>query len=327
MLTATAFLVAGVAGGVVAGPAHADGDGQQVFSFADSRIDEASALVVLPGGLFATTNDSGDTGRVFVVDGGGRTVGVTNWERSPRDVEALAPAPDGEVWVGDIGDNAASRPHIQVAEVPVGPTDRTVHPTVYTLVYPDGAHDAETLLCDPSTGRLYVATKGWLGGRLYAAPEHLSTTGENRLTAVGAVMPMATDGVFLPGGHAVLIRGYFGATTYAWPSMDKIASFRLPDQPQGEGVGVRPDGTAYLSSEGLHAQVLRFELPAAALAGPSASGPGASGPGASGSSAPAPVEAHRAGPDASGRQWWPWAVGGVIGLAALGVLVRSLRRR
>lgn len=296
--------------------------GEEAFAFADTQINEASALAALAGGRFATVNDSGDTGRVFVVDARGRTVGTTRWEQSPRDVEALAPAPDGDVWVGDIGDNSASRPHIQVAKVPVGPGERTAHPTVYSLVYPDGAHDAETLLCDPTTGRLYVATKGWLGGTLYAAPTRLVAGQDNLLTAVGAVMPMATDGAFLPGGDEVLIRGYFGATTYTWPAMDKIASFRLPDQPQGEGVGVTPDGTVYLSSEGLHATVLRIRLPAKAVSTGSTSAGSTSGRSTSGGST-----GRTSGASDSRGWWWLWPAGGVVGAAALGVLLRSLRRR
>ena len=301
------------------------------FSFVDQRVDEASALVALPGNLFVTTNDSGDTGRIFTVDDHGTTVGVTQWEESPRDVEALAPAAGsaagsaGMIWVGDIGDNNSDRPHIQVAEVPAGRGDRTVHPTIYTLVYPDGAHNAETLLCDPATGRLYVATKGWMGGTLYAAPAHLDANHDNRLTPVAAVMPMATDGVFLPGGHEVLIRGYFSATTYAWPSMDRIASFPLPGQPQGEGVGVEPDGTIYLSSEGLHAKVLRFELPAKALS------EGVSTGSASVAASPPPTQKVTSRPaegdSSTGRPWWQWGLGGLIGLLVLGVLARALRPR
>lgn len=279
-----------------------------VFSFQDSAIDEASALAVLPGGLFATTNDSGDTGRVFTVDKHGRTVGVTHWEQSPRDVEALALAPGHDrVWVGDIGDNSASRPHIQVAEIPVGRGDRTVHPAVYTLVYPDGAHDAETLLCDPATGRLYVATKGWLGGTVYAAPTRLRPGVDNRLKAVGHVLPIATDGAFLPGGREIVVRGYFSAATYTWPGLDHIATFRLPAQPQGEGIGVAADGIAYLSSEGLHSKVLRFRLPVQAR--------------------PPVAGAASIEDDHTERDWWPWALGGVIAAGAIGVLVRSLRPR
>jgi hypothetical protein len=326
-LAALAALAAGMlAAGVPAAASAGDPGG---FTFADQRIDEASALVALPGGLFATTNDSGDTGRVFTVDAHGRTVGTTQWEQHPRDVEALAPAPDGgNVWVGDIGDNSATRPHVQVAEVPVGTGERSVHPTVYTLVYPDGAHDAETLLCDPQTGRLYVATKNWFGGTLYAAPAHLVAGRDNPLTPIAPVLPMATDGVFLPGGHEVLVRGYFSATTYAWPSMDKIASFPLPRQPQGEGVGVLPDGTVYLSSEGVHSQVLRFELPAKALT-PAGSTASSVSPTASASAATPAAPTHPTPTEAtsSGQPWWPWALGGLAGAVIVAVLLRSLRPR
>ena len=68
-----------------------------------------------------TTNDSGDSGRVFAVDPAtGDTVGTTSWSPAPEDVEALAPAGPGHVWVGDIGDNRRARDSVQVLRVPVG---------------------------------------------------------------------------------------------------------------------------------------------------------------------------------------------------------------
>lgn len=308
------------------GAAAAPADRERVaFSFADPAIDEASALVALPGGLFATTNDSGDTGRVFVVDGSGETVGVTHWGHA-TDVEALAPAPDGKIWVGDIGDNRAARDAVRVAEVPVGRGDRTVTPTVYDLTYPDGAHDAETLLCDPATGRLYVATKEWLGGTLYAAPALLRADRPNRLRAVAPVLPIATDGTFLPDGRHVLIRGYVSATVYTWPAMSQVATFGLPSQPQGEGIGVAEDGTVYASSEGLHSRVIVVPLPArvgAALA----AGPPTSSASPSTSPSAAPAATRPATAEHTERTWWPWALGGLVGLAAIGVLLRSLRPR
>src|SRR6478672_4960379 len=191
--------------GVVATPsAHA---GHEVFSFDDPAIVEASALVV-DDGLYLTSNDSGDTGRVFAVDGTGHTVGVTHWSAHPTDTEALAPAGHGFVWVGDIGDNLAHRASIDIARVPVGPGERTVHPTTYPLTYPDGATDAETLVRNPATGRLYVATKNVFGGVLYAVPEHLDPARPNQLKAVGRVLPVATDGSFFPDGRHLVIRNY-----------------------------------------------------------------------------------------------------------------------
>jgi len=300
--------------------------GERAFTIQDPQLTEASAMVVLPGGLFATTNDSGDTGRVFVLDGTGATVGVTHWEADPTDTEALAPAGGNELWVGDIGDNTASRKTVQVAEVPVGRGDRAVTPTVYSLAHPDGAHDAETLLCDPSTGRLYLATKGLLGGTLYAAPAHLVTGAINRLTPMGHVLPIATDGTFLPGGKDVLIRNYFSATVYAWPSLAPKAAFALPSQPQGEGVGVTPAGTLYLSSEGLHSEVLVDHLPPQvekALA-PAERSPS---PGNGDHSTGSGDSSVRHADSSASTAWFPWVLGGAAVLAVAGLVVGVLGRR
>ena len=164
--------------GAAAAPSH---PGHVELTFRDPDIIESSGLVVRDG-LVVTTNDSGDSGRVFTVDPAtGETVGVTHWSDDPTDVEALAPAGDHDVWVGDIGDNDVSRDSVQVVRVPVGRGDTTVDPRTYDLTYPDGPANAETLLSDPTTGRLYVATKDVFGGTLYAAPARLDASGTNRL--------------------------------------------------------------------------------------------------------------------------------------------------
>ena len=297
--------------------------GHRVFAFDDPAIVEASALVV-DDGLFLTTNDSGDTGRVFAVDRSGRTGGVTHWSDDPPDTEALAPAGHGFVWVGDIGDNFAHRSTIEIARIPVGRGDRTVRPTTYRLVYPDGPTDAETLMRDPATGRLYLATKNVFGGVLYAVPAQLDPSGTNRLTPVGRVLPIATDGSFFPDGKHLVVRNYDTAVVYAWPSLQPIGSFALPHQRQGEGIAVADDGRVYLSSEGPHSPVIEVSLPArirAAVRPPSSAGP-SSPASPSVASPPDPSQT-----EPSGRDAWPYLLGGLLGVAALLVLVRSLRPR
>ncbi|MER7556752.1 hypothetical protein ABTZ46_07410 [Nocardioides sp. NPDC126508] len=238
-------------------PAHAAGD-DVLFSFSDPTISEASALTPLGKGLYATTNDSGDSGRVFTVDSSGDTVGVTHWAADPVDVEGLAPAGRHHVWVGDIGDNNSVWDSIRIAKVPVGRGERTVSPTVYELVYPDGPHNAESLLAHPD-GQVFVATKDWGGGSLYAVPEHLDPDRPNRLKEVAPVIPMATDGAFFPDGKHVVVRGYYSATIYDWPSMDRVGSFRTPDQEQGEAIGVTAKGELVVTSEGIRAEVIRVD--------------------------------------------------------------------
>jgi hypothetical protein len=316
------------------GAAAAPSDHARVaFELQDARITESSGLVALGGGRFVTTNDSGDTGRVFTLDEHGRTIGVTTWAgqdgESATDVEALAPAGDDAVWVGDTGDNRASRDSVQLTRVPVGNGDRESDNPVYDLVYPDGAHDAETLLAGPD-GRLYLVTKGFLGGTVYAAPATLDPTRPNRLRQVGptgAILPMATDGAFLPDGDHVLVRGYASAAVYAFPSLDRVDSLPLPSQQQGEGLAVAPDGTVLLSSEGVRAPVLALPPVTIPATGAAAAGP---------TGAPTPTPTPSTTRDASEREraveethrsWWPWALGGVVGALAVGVLLRSLRPR
>jgi hypothetical protein len=331
-ITALPFLVAALLPGAMVG---SSAGGDEVITFRDPEIVESSGLVVLDG-RFVTTNDSGDTGRLFSVDPTtGETVAVTHWADEPEDVEALAPAGDGAVWVGDIGDNRAERADIEVAKVPVGPENADVHPQTYRLVYPDGhARDAESLLADPVTGRLYVVSKAVFGGMLYAAPARLSPTKPNRLEEVGPVLAIATDAAFFPDGRHVIVRNYSEAAVYSWPDLTEVGEFGLPAQPQGEGIAVARDGTVYASSEGLHTPVLRISLPAAirrAMSPPPSATPTptvTASPTPSDTATPPPgsrVGTELPEQDPGQRSFWGWALGGLIGLGILVVLARSLR--
>ncbi|WP_164477766.1 hypothetical protein [Nocardioides pantholopis] len=305
--------------GAAAAPPADDGD--VVFELADPAIVESSGLVVTDD-LFVTVNDSGDAGRVFAVDAAGETVGTTSWAAEPTDVEALAPAGPGEVWVGDIGDNRGARDFVEVLRVPVGRGDREVDPQRYELVHADGAADAESLLAHPVTGQLVVITKSFFGGVVEVAPRRLDADRPNRLRAVGSAPAIATDAAFFPDGRHLVVRGYRGATVLAWPSLGQVGELELPDQPQGEGIAVAADGQVYVSTEGLHSPVARVPVPAelaAALAPATPSAP---------ATPPAPPEQSDAQdavgeePDLTGVQW-PWIGAGVL-MLLLGVLVVAL---
>lgn len=256
-LVALPFLVGAAAGS--AAPVE-----NPAFRFRDAGIVESSGLSTLPDGLVVTTNDSGDPGRVFVVDPrSGRTVGVSTWAADPEDVEALAPAGQGRVWVGDIGDNRRARDSVRVLRVPVGRGDRSVEPEAYELVYPDGARDAEALVRHPLTGQLFVITKGVFGGTVYAAPTRLRADRPNRLAEVGDAPGIVTDATFLPGGGGVVMRTYTSAHLASYPSWQPVGSWDLPDQDQGEGIAL--DGRRLLlSTEGARSAVLQVPLPASA---------------------------------------------------------------
>jgi hypothetical protein len=276
------------------------------LAFQDPAIVESSGLVAT-GDLFLTVNDSGDSGRVFVVDRSGKTVGTTTWADEPVVVESLAPAGPGEVWVGDTGDNRRGRDSITVLRVPYGVTDQQVTPAAYDLVYPDRAHDAETLMTNPRTGQLFVVSKDVFGGTIYAAPRRLSADHPNRLRAVADGFSFATDGSFFPDGRHYVVRGYTSAAVYSFPGHERLDSFQLPRQDQGEGIAVGPDDRIYLSSEGQFSDVLQLRLPAdvvGTIAAADAQPPDAPGEGS------AAVDT-----DAAGEPLWPWLLGGTIAFA------------
>jgi hypothetical protein len=320
VLVALPFLAGGVTAAVSADR------GEVVLTFADPAVVESSGLVVLDD-LVVTVNDSGDSGRVFAVGPEGRTVGVTTFAESPTDVEALAPvATDSadEVWVGDIGDNAAARSSISVTRVPVTRGDRSGEYPTFELVYADGPRDAETLLVDPTTGRLHVVSKEIFGGTLYAAPQRLSADRPNVLEPVADALAVATDGAFWPDGRHLVVRGYGRAVVYEWPSMTAVADLDLPDQDQGEGIAVTADGRVLVSTEGQFTDVLEVPLPREVRQAVAPERPTSGADRGRPASAPAPVvEETRPLP----LPLWLLLGGGAGVVVLLGLVAWAVRRR
>lgn len=236
------------------------------FTVTDHRIVESSGLAWadVDGERWITTvNDSGDTGQVFTLDpGSGEVVGTTTFTPDPRDVEAVAPAGDGHVWVADIGDNLRARETLTLTRVAVGPGARTAtQPRRLELRYPDRARDAEALLVHPRTGRLFVVTKSVLEGRVWQVPAQAHPGEPAVLEELATVPSVVTDGAFLPSGDHVLLRNYTHAFLLTYPEWEVVETFELPAQPQGEGLTVLPDGEVLISTEGRGRDVLRVSLP------------------------------------------------------------------
>ncbi|MBE7325377.1 hypothetical protein IEQ44_12000 [Nocardioides sp. Y6] len=276
-LTVVSAAASTVHPGLTAGAAAPEpADSEVAFRVADPEIVESSGLAwadVDGRRWIVTVNDSGDTGRVFTLDPeSGETVGVTTFEPDPSDVEALAPAGDGHVWVADIGDNARMRRSLVLTRVPVGPGDRVAgeegeegEVERREVRYPDRRRDAEALLAHPGTGELFVVSKGLLGGQVWQVPDAGSgARGSGRvdpLRQVGLAPALVTDGAFLPSGDHVLLRGYTHGFVLTYPEWEVVDTFELPPQPQGEGLTVLPEGEVLISTEGSNRDVLRVALP------------------------------------------------------------------
>jgi hypothetical protein len=271
-----AAVVLGVGAGAAAGPSD------ELFTFKDERIAESSGLASASWSddVIYTHNDSGDSARFFAVDRTGATVGTyrldgvraIDWEDMARGLDD-----DGKpaLFLGDIGDNKASRKEIAVYRVPEPQGPDAALPWVrYRFRYADGPRDAEALLVDPHDGRLYIASKVLFGrGAMYAAPEVLSTTEVNVLEPVGEVPSLVTAGDFSPDGSQVALLTYGGV--YVGPGVTgpftRLTGVRLP---QAEGLTYSRDGRSLLiSSEGVHASVEQVMLDASVSPPPTAEAP------------------------------------------------------
>jgi hypothetical protein len=302
-VASVAVVLAGGALWAPASPAHADdGGGPSAFTLQDSRITESSGLAAsrTHPGIYWTHNDSDDGPYVYAVDSRtGKTVAtVTLRGITPRDVEAVSVGPDGNVYVGDIGDNFGGRwPEVWIYRFhePEKLHDMTVDATRFTVRYADGPRDAESLMVHPVTGRVYLASKSDNGkGGLYAGPEQLTSSGVNVFHRVAPVKLWATDGAFSPDGTRLVLRSYFGARMYAWKdgAPTAIGPVDVPVQQQGESVTFTPDGrTLMYGSEGAGSSVqpigltgkLLPERAAARAEADTADGKGAGGASAGGS--------------------------------------------
>jgi hypothetical protein len=297
------------------GSPHASGE--VVVTLRDEAIDESSGLVVRGARLF-TVNDSGDGPYLYEVDvRTGRTVGVTTFAaEDPVDVEALAPGVGEEVWVADIGDNTRSRGSIRIHRLVPADGGGRVDATTYDLAYPDGPHDAETLLVHPTTERVLVVTKSLgRGGVVHRAPRRLEPGQLHRLERVATVPGMITDGTFLPDGERVLLRTYGAAAVYSYPGLELLQDFELPLQEQGEAVAVGDDGRVYLTSEGALSDVLVLDLPAPEEPDEAEHDDG-------------PAATPGGGEDGAGPgRPWGYAAAALAGTALVALLVRASRRR
>ena len=325
-------------------PAAADSGPSVAFHISDPRITESSGLVAsrLHPGVYWTHNDSGDGPYVYAIDAAtGRTVAtITMRGIHPRDVEAISMGPDGDLYVGDIGDNLdGAWPEVWIYRFhePSRLTSRTVDVTRFTVRYDAGPRNAEALMVQPRTGRVYIASKNEDGGHLYEGPAELSATGINTFHRIGDV-PWVTDGAFSPDGSRLVLRGYFWASDYRWAGgrPHKIDDLDVPFEPQGESVAFSTDGRSVLyGSEGKDSKVYKEtlsggDLPDSVSPAPTATGGAHSGAsGTNGANGTAENGTRSPASKVSGKNAGDKVLGFAVlfGIGAAGVGARRAMRR
>jgi hypothetical protein len=216
-------------------------------------------------------NDSGQGGLIGLDPHGMVIARVAVTGAALDDWEALAagPCPGGNcLYLGDIGDNDMERRRItiyRVAEPAAGETSVVVRDRFHAT-YPDGAHDAETLLVTPK-GELFIVTKGNTGPiALYRIPPGAQPGTTVRLERVGKPRTSGrvkgddaiTDGAVSPDGSRVVLRTntmlqFFDAAELlgraTWRETGRVDLRRI-GEPQGEGVAFANNRTLILTGEG-----------------------------------------------------------------------------
>jgi hypothetical protein len=236
----------------VAGRVTADGAG------------EISGLVASPAqrGVLWAHNDSGDRARLFALRTDGSLIASLDVPGAEAvDWEDVATGPGDTLLIGDIGDNASARASIDVYRVPeprlAGRPAATAAATRLRLTYPDGAHDAETLIADRRSGELVIVTKR-LDGRsgVYAA-----TVRDPRLRHVATLRlglgGLATAGDVSADGRTVAVRTYTALYVWARRPGASIAGTlkrkpcvgraQLALEGQGESLALGRDGTSFFT--------------------------------------------------------------------------------
>jgi hypothetical protein len=254
----------------------------------DSEITESSGIAAskCQANVFWTHNDSGDEAFIFAIGPTGEKLGTwrvpaaTNYDW--EDIAATRES-DGKcyVYIGDIGDNGTKRDDYVIYKLaePQATTAtaqsskrspvETERPETIRYTYPDGKHNAETLLVDQRSGTFYIVTKRYSGpARLFKLRKGSNIAeklGEIALPAVpnGSV----TGGDISPNGDRVVLCDYSAIYEYVLPKAGSVDAFfsisptvqRAGDRNIGEAITYSPDGTSlYLTSEGTNSPVIKL---------------------------------------------------------------------
>ncbi|HYU85926.1 MAG TPA: SdiA-regulated domain-containing protein [Kribbellaceae bacterium] len=250
-------------------PAHADeGEGKKLFTIDDERITESSGLARSHKhkDIWWTINDSGDSARLFALDTEGKVVAELTYSAEVHDVEAIAVGTDDKIYVADIGDNVRDRKqvHVYVIREPEDLQDQKVKYRQYDFAYPDGPHNAEALLVEPQTNRMFIVTKEVPKSTIWSLPpkQELSRSDVNKLVKIADAPAIVTDGTFTPDGKRMILRDPVTMFVVGWPGAKPRFTAQLPLQPTGESLAMGPDDTSVLvGSEGKTSAVYQVAIP------------------------------------------------------------------
>ncbi|GGG08140.1 hypothetical protein GCM10007304_22790 [Rhodococcoides trifolii] len=243
----------------------------EVCTPTDPGLSELSGTTELGGFLYGM-GDSGADDRVAEMDPS--TCAVVRWIPNPvdpYDVEDLSHY-GNSLWLADIGDNDSIRSTVALTRL--DPADGAGE--LHRLAYPDGPHDAETLLVGRDAIPVIVTKVPSGVSGIYSAGvpvDQLASPGPTALMRVGDVTLAATSttggppliqgsllvtgGAVSADGTVVALRTYTDLYLYWAPDGNVVSALMsgptkqvpLPAQPQGESLAFTENGDLLFGSE------------------------------------------------------------------------------
>jgi len=234
------------------------------------EISGVAASRTNPGVLYIH-NDSGNANQVYITNAAGANIGtLTLTPAGNRDWEDIAVGPGpiagkSYVYVGDIGDNKLQNPSVFIYRFPEPDLTGLTQPVnieisqldIITLKYPDGPCNAETLMVDPLTKDIYIASKQNSVSKIYVARYPQSTTVATVMTPIVQIyMDHTTGGDISPDGTEILLRSNQLIWYWKLSAGTSISAGLLTppevapyanNEPQGEGICFAADDSGYFT--------------------------------------------------------------------------------
>ncbi|ASU34168.1 hypothetical protein [Mucilaginibacter xinganensis] len=235
------------------------------------EISGVAASRLNPGILYIH-NDSGNLNQIYLTDGSGADRGtITLTPVGNRDWEDIAVGPGpvagvNYIYVGDIGDNRSVYSSVFVYRFPEPDLKGAASPyiaaisnvDIIELKYPTGPCNAETLMVDPLTKDIYIASKSSNLSQIFVARYPQSITSATVMTPVVQLFfNKATSGDISADGSEILLRSneliwYWklasGVTVSAGLLTQPQRAPYFNNEPQGEGICFAADGSGYYTS-------------------------------------------------------------------------------
>ena len=266
-------MVAGDVSPAACGVCAAYAAAQMVGQVQDPQLNAVSGIAAswrTPGVLYVHNNrDRAEF--AAVAESGAVMARFTLTGATVRDIEdiAVGRCPAGTcVHLADLGNNVTPRTDFQILRVPEPTISMGAATTLpaerLVFTYPDGPHNAESLLIDPGSGALYVITKVAAGARsaVYKLPAFPAGGAATKVADLPVPAPAdqpATAADAHPCGAGFLLRTNNTAYEFRVPLGSPLEdAFKATPtvvpfgaEQQSEAITYRPDGRGYYTtSEG-----------------------------------------------------------------------------